>query len=199
MSVMAQNGASDSTGPGYPPNKFTREELNKVDATKFNNESGVEEAWALKAFRHANVHYKLLCHVTCTKLKLTKFDQELYQHFLATFPRVTIDTLDVDRMKSEGSKRKWRTFCQMFEYHVESYNFGTLLRIDCKEGYSQSNTTLVPRVQFLAIEVARNRQGLNSCHFGKDPNPEKEVSIVDEGIVDDVVDANGKDEDSPSS
>ena len=66
----------------------------------------------------------------------------------------------------------------MFEYHVEDYNFGTLLRLDCKDGYSEANTTLVPRVQFLAIEVARNRQGLNMCHLGKDPNPNSKKEAV---------------------
>ena len=63
--------------------------------------------------------------------------------------------------------------------HVEEYNFGTLLRLDCKEGYSEANTTLVPRVQFLAIEIARNRQGLNMCHFGKDPNPKPATEVAD--------------------
>lgn len=38
---------------------------------------------------------------------------------------------------------------------------GTLLRVDCRAPYSAENSLLVPRVQFLAIELARNREGLN--------------------------------------
>ena len=86
-----------------------------------------------------------------------------------SFPRVKIDVINENKLKSEVVKRRWRGYCQLFEYHVEDYNFGTLLRLDCREGYSESNTTLVPRVQFLAIEVARNRQGLNMSHFGSKP------------------------------
>ena len=148
-----------------------KKELEKVDPSKYVNDTGVEELWAEKAFRHAQVYFKLICGINCTKLKLSKCDEELYQNFMVTFPRVNIEVIDEDKMKSVAGKRRWRNFCNMFQYHVEDYNFGTLLRLDCKEGYSESNTTLVPRVQFLAIEVARNRQGLNMCHFGKDPNP----------------------------
>ena len=147
-----------------------KKDMQKIDSSKYVNESGVEELWAEKAFRHAQVYFKLICSINCTKLKLSKFDEELYQNFVVTFPRVKIDVLDEDKLKSAAAKRRWRNFCQMFEYHVEDYNFGTLLRLDCKEGYSESNTTLVPRVQFLAIEIARNRHGLNMCHLGKDPN-----------------------------
>jgi len=155
-----------------------KKELQKLDATKYNNDTGVEELWAEKAFRHAQVYYKLICSINCTKLKLSKFDEELYQNYMVTFPRVKIDVIEVDKLKSEAAKRRWRSFCRMFEYHVEDYNFGTLLRLDCKDGYSEANTTLVPRVQFLAIEVARNRQGLNMCHLGKDPNPNSKKEAV---------------------
>lgn len=55
----------------------------------------------------------------------------------------------------------WRPFCEQFKDEVEDYSFGTLLRLDCKEEFSQDNTTLVPRIQFYAIEIARNREGYN--------------------------------------
>lgn len=35
------------------------------------------------------------------------------------------------------------------------------MRLDCSKDYSEANTIIVPRVQFLAIELARNREGLN--------------------------------------
>ena len=39
---------------------------------------------------------------------------------------------------------------------------GTLLRLDSSKGYSPENVTIVPRIQFHAIEIARNREGLNN-------------------------------------
>ena len=44
---------------------------------------------------------------------------------------------------------------------VEDFNFATLLRLDCTSDYSEANTILVTRAQFVAIEIARNREGLN--------------------------------------
>lgn len=55
----------------------------------------------------------------------------------------------------------WRPFCEQFKDEVEEYSFGTLLRLDCTDEFSQENTTLVPRIQFYAIEIARNREGSN--------------------------------------
>ena len=64
---------------------------------------------------------------------------------------------------------------------MEDYNFGTLVRIDARGEYSSENTLLgksersikenfslrfllvsVVRVQFYAIEIARNREGHNA-------------------------------------
>ena len=161
-------------------------DLKKMAGKTYGNDDTVELAWAEKAYRHTTVYYKLICNINCTKLKLTKCDDELYQQFMMSFPRTRIDVIDEDKLKSVAGKRRWRNFCQQWEYHVEDYNFGTLLRLDCKLGYSEFNTTLVPRVQFLAIEIARNRQGLNMVHLGKQvenstaPKDEEEKDNKDE-------------------
>ena len=44
---------------------------------------------------------------------------------------------------------------------MEDYSFGTLIRTDVNEDYSEKNSILVTRIQFFAIELARNREGLN--------------------------------------
>ena len=44
---------------------------------------------------------------------------------------------------------------------MEDFSFATLLRLESGDEYSQSNTVVVPRVQFYAIELARNREGHN--------------------------------------
>lgn len=35
------------------------------------------------------------------------------------------------------------------------------MRANANEGYTDKNVILVPRIQFYAIEIARNREGLN--------------------------------------
>jgi Polysaccharide biosynthesis len=55
----------------------------------------------------------------------------------------------------------WRNFCEKFKW-VEDFSYGTLLRLDCSKEYSEINSTLVARIQFLAIELARNREGNNT-------------------------------------
>ena len=167
--VMSLSVLSSSSEPTPEQLARRQRDLKKLDTVQYGNEQGIEEAWAEKAFKHTQIYFKLICAINCTKLKLTKFDDELYHEFLVSFPRVRIDVIEEEALKRAAVKVRWRAFCKLFEYHIEDYNFGTLLRLDCKEGYSESNTTLVPRVQFLAIEVARNRQGFNMCHFGTTP------------------------------
>lgn len=84
----------------------------------------------------------------------------------------------------------WRSFCNQFEGLVEDFNYGTLLRLDCEGDYTEENSIFgtcaspqvcfervkleklmsatrflfsVTRIQFLAIEIARNREGYNSA------------------------------------
>lgn len=72
-----------------------------------------------------------------------------------------VDKIDEDELKSPEGKVKWRSFCEQFKDIVEDYSFGTLLRADCTEDYSEKNSVLTSRIQFYAIELVRNREGLN--------------------------------------
>lgn len=45
---------------------------------------------------------------------------------------------------------------------TEDFNFATLMRLNSHSDYKEENTIVVPRAQFLAIEVARNREGHNT-------------------------------------
>ena len=72
-----------------------------------------------------------------------------------------------DSLHSPANKIKWREFCMRYDGVLEDYNFGTLLRLSVDAEYSPENSTFAPRVQFLAIEIARNRAGLNKIHFKK--------------------------------
>lgn len=130
-------------------------------AEEFENNPDVEMMWVIKATEHMEIYFNLLCSVDPRLLKLTPHDDMIYKSFRNEFPEMSIDVLNENELKSDGSKEKWRPFCNSFENIVEDFNFGTLVRIDSSKDYSKENTLLVPRIQFYAIEVSRNREGLN--------------------------------------
>lgn len=73
-------------------------------------------------------------------LTLTKVDEQIYGEFRKAFGGLRVDVLDPEDLKSEPAKEKWRPFCLQFEGVVEDFNYGTLLRLDCRGGYSPENT-----------------------------------------------------------
>lgn len=130
-------------------------------AEEFQNDPTIEGVWCLKAVEHMQIHFNLICSISPQILKLTPKDDVVYKEFRKQFPDMAIEMLEVEQLKCDEAKEKWRPFCNMFKDEVEDYNYATLLRLDSKKDYSDDNTVVVPRIQFLAIEVARNREGLN--------------------------------------
>ncbi|EGE07906.1 hypothetical protein TEQG_06938 [Trichophyton equinum CBS 127.97] len=80
---------------------------------------------------------------------------------LGSFDPETAQNLEDDEMKSKAGKEKWRNWMKQYEEKVADYNFGTLLRANPKFEYGEKETIFVVRMQFYAIEIARNRAGLN--------------------------------------
>lgn len=74
--------------------------------------------------------------------------------------------LNEDQMKSPSGKELWRSFIYKFD-KLDDYNFLTLIRQDVDTDAAQENSILVVRIQFLAIEIARNREGLNDRWYQK--------------------------------
>ncbi|CAL7937588.1 unnamed protein product [Xylocopa violacea] len=130
-------------------------------AEEFENDPSVEAVWAMKAMEHAEVYFNILCSVDPKFLKLTPHDNQIYKTFRDTFPDLKVDKINEDELKSPEGKMKWRPFCEQFKEIVEDYSFGTLLRADCEGDYSEENSILTTRIQFYAIELARNREGFN--------------------------------------
>ncbi|XP_033324944.1 protein PBDC1 isoform X1 [Megalopta genalis] len=130
-------------------------------AEEFGNDPSVETMWAIKAMEHAEVYFNILCSVDPKLLKLTPHDDQIYKTFRDTYPNLKVDKLDEDELKSEDAKTGWRPFCEQFKGLVDDYSFGTLLRADCEGDYSEANSILTTRIQFYAIELARNREGHN--------------------------------------
>jgi len=71
-----------------------------------------------------------------------------------------VGRLSDDILKSAVEKLKWRQFAEKFN-KLDDYSYGTLMRADASKEFSPDNSIFVFRVQFLAIEIARNREGLN--------------------------------------
>eukprot|EP01116_Phalansterium_solitarium_P011580 TRINITY_DN27301_c0_g1_i1.p1 TRINITY_DN27301_c0_g1~~TRINITY_DN27301_c0_g1_i1.p1 ORF type:complete len:158 (-),score=39.93 TRINITY_DN27301_c0_g1_i1:191-664(-) len=149
------DGASQVILPEAP---LPGEALPSVD-----NNPQIEQQWAVTACAHADTYLKLISTFKDHKsLRLTKIDEEIYTSFRALFPKVRVDTIDEDEMKSPESKKIWAPFLESFKTKVDLYNFLTLLRKDSTGDYSEHNTIVVPRVQFFCFEIARLREGHNS-------------------------------------
>jgi hypothetical protein len=84
----------------------------------------------------------------------------LFRAFREEFPDLRVDVIDENELKSDDSKYKWRRFIENFD-KLEDFSMGTLIRADSKKEFSPDNSILVVRIQFLAFEIARNREGFN--------------------------------------
>ncbi len=123
-------------------------------------------------------YWAILEKVRGSSLRLTKMDDEIYEHLKKDFPEFEpAATIDEDEMKSKTGKERWRKFMMAYEKKIDDYNFGTIIRSNPKWEYGQDETIFgkrskwlfywalltrkVPRMQFYAIEIARNKLGLN--------------------------------------
>lgn len=136
----------------------------QFDPEKAENLEDIEKQFAVKAVKQAMTYWSLLELIGGSKLKLTQHDDEIYETFLEDFPEYKdvekVKVISEDEMKSPEGKKRWRVFCEKFN-EIDDYNFGTLLRLDSSQEYDQDSTMFAVRIQFYAIEIARNRAGLN--------------------------------------
>lgn len=128
------------------------------------------------AVQHMETYWSILEKVRGSSLRLTKIDDEIYEHLKKDFPEFDpAETINEDEMKSKTGKERWRKFLMEYEKKVDDYNFGTMLRSSPKTEYDQhgtifgqlasstrgtpnmatANNEAVPRMQFYAVEIAR--------------------------------------------
>ncbi|KAG2171540.1 hypothetical protein INT43_008266 [Umbelopsis isabellina] len=93
----------------------------------------IEKQWAVKA--------------NGSKLRLTGIDDEIYADFEETFPEIDVQHLNEDHFKTDKAKAKWRDWINKYEKRVNEYNFGSLLRIDPRDDYTEQNTMFGMRMQ----------------------------------------------------
>ncbi|KAH7402488.1 putative polysaccharide biosynthesis protein [Pyrenochaeta sp. MPI-SDFR-AT-0127] len=139
--------------------------LNAEDTENFED---IEKQFAVKVVQHMETYWNILEKVPGSKLRLTKFDDEILEHFKRDFPEFDASaTINEDEMKSKEGKERWRKFIAEYEKKVEDYNFGAMLRASPKIEYSETGTIFAVRMQFYAVEIARNREGLNDWIYEK--------------------------------
>lgn len=86
-------------------------------------------------------YWAILEKVKGSSLKLTKMDDEIYDHLMKDIPDFDpAETIDEDKMKSKAGKEKWRNFMMVYEKQIDDYNFGTMLRTSPKIEYTQEGT-----------------------------------------------------------
>lgn len=136
----------------------------QFDAETADNLEDIEKQFAVKAVLQAETYWSILEKVPGSKLTLTQHDDDIFETLLQDFPEfkepANVAVVNEAQMKSPEGKAKWRTFCEKYHY-IDDYNFGTLLRTKASDEYSQEGTIFAVRIQFYAIEIARNRYGLN--------------------------------------
>ena len=97
------------------------------------------------------------------RLKLTgkqELDDTIYNDFKKSFPDLNIANFTEDDIKNENAKAAWRKFSESYK-DVEDYSLGCLLRLDSSKDYTEENTVIAIKIQYFAIEIARNREGCN--------------------------------------
>lgn len=86
-------------------------------------------------------YWSILEKMPGSKLRLTKMDDDIYEHFQKEFPEFdAAATIDEEQMKSKEGKERWRNFMMQYEKTVDDYNFGTMLRSNPKFEYAEKET-----------------------------------------------------------
>lgn len=144
----------------------------------------------MKAIKHAESFFKLCGSVkgSVIAFSLHKDSAAILESLKEDFPELfandgaKLRKLDEEvDVKNVKSRERWRNWIKKWE-KVEDYNFGTLLRSDTKDEYSEQNSMFgghlihsvsfalclahlhlfaVTRIQFLAVEIARCSMGMN--------------------------------------
>lgn len=88
-----------------------------------------------------STYWAILEKVKGSTLRLTKIDDEIYEHLKEAFPEFDpAATIDEDEMKSKTGKERWRAFMMKYDKKVDDYNFGTMVRNNAKADYEQDTT-----------------------------------------------------------
>lgn len=139
--------------------------MSNFNAETAENNEDIEKQFAVRAVQQAETYWGLLEKIPGSRLKLTKYDNEILDELFKHFPEFEspdyVKNIDEESLKNAIAKERWRKYLKLFEGKVEDYNFGTLVRTSSDDFYTQEGTIFVLRLQFYCIELCRNKYGLN--------------------------------------
>ncbi|KAK4941798.1 hypothetical protein LTR66_013642 [Elasticomyces elasticus] len=156
----------------------------QLDPEQADNFEEIEKQFAVKVVQHMETYWSILEKIQGSKLRLTKMDDEIYEHFKKEFPDFDPKaTIDEDDMKSKEGKERWRNFINQYDKKIEDFNFGTMLRANPAWEYGEKETIFgecnavsrenvrastetastdqglaAVRMQFYAVEIVRYAQ-----------------------------------------
>ncbi|KAK4940746.1 hypothetical protein LTR66_014886 [Elasticomyces elasticus] len=131
----------------------------QLDPEQAENFEEIEKQFAVKVVQHMETYWSILEKIQGSKLRLTKMDDEIYEHFKKEFPDFDPKaTIDEDDMKSKEGKERWRNFINQYDKKIEDFNFGTMLRANPAWEYGEKETIFAVRMQFYAVEIVRYAQ-----------------------------------------
>ncbi|KIJ64730.1 hypothetical protein HYDPIDRAFT_181592 [Hydnomerulius pinastri MD-312] len=167
----------------------------RFDPNNAQNLIEIEKQFAVKAVEHAQTYWNLLEKVPPRDLKLSKLDDEIFEHTISTFPEFNAEgheklvKLDEEWLKSEDGKKKWRDFINAYEKKVKDFNFGSLIRTDARQEYSETNTIFANH----ETPPWGMDDDVLSIHSSNESDKEEHVSVrtILEPVVRRVVDALG--------
>lgn len=149
------------------PSTLSAAELEHMDSLEVENSGEIEMNGVMYAVEYMGDHWKMLTGASSARELVLSGDaaedERLYREFRAAFGAMDVRLTKSSMLKDPRSQETWRAFMMAQDGRMEEFNMISLLRIDAALGYDDDNTLLVPRVQFLAIEIARNREGVNDC------------------------------------
>jgi hypothetical protein len=103
------------------------------------------------AVQHMTTYWAILEKVRGSSLRLTKMDDDIYEHLKKDFPEFDpAATIDEDEMKSKTGKERWRKFMMAYEKKIDDYNFGTIMRLNPKMENEQE-TTIFGRIFLMGL------------------------------------------------
>eukprot|EP00703_Trepomonas_sp_PC1_P004516 JAP92090.1 hypothetical protein TPC1_16078 [Trepomonas sp. PC1] len=139
-------------------------QVNKKPEPKVVNDANLERQWAESAFKYAEQYEQLIFKTkdeAINKFRFTKDDDKIYERFQLAFKGLEVNILDVNDIKSQKNKLLWYNFLESNKHLCKDYNLGTLIRVDSQKQFGETNSVVVPRLQFYCIELQRFRTGLN--------------------------------------
>lgn len=125
--------------------------------------------------QHLETYWAILEKVKGSLLRLTKYDDEIYEHLKRDFPDFDpAATINESEMKSKSGKDRWRKFMMVYEKTINDYNFGTIMRTNPKFEHEEHTTIfstiwsrklllVLPGLELTAISVSSSPHAVLRC------------------------------------